>query len=387
MALRLTIDGEDLDRLPWEMMRDQFRDAWLANLSSCPLARNVVRRRPLIHVPPSREAGSPLKVLIVSASPADLSRQPVDIVLQGLERHLADLQREGKIVTKSLEEATLDAITRANEEYFDIFLFVGHGQAGNGREPAGIFLHDERNLQEKHKVSAEKLSQRINDKLPRMVFLASCQTSTNTPDGGTGFARTLLTASDIPAVVAMQTFVGGGSARDLTGWFLRNAAKGAPVDVALATARETLIRGNTPPGPDVFCGVMYLQSNSGDLFELNRDGNEHPIQFQDLKSETRGETYVEGTYNIRKEGTKFRVSWQFSVSKNGRSGTGKGSMSLKLLGANSTTIYEATRTLTVGANPLYPSSRKEASDVSLIDPEPVNILFDVNADSDTSGIL
>ena len=74
------------------------------------------------------------------------------------------------------------------------------------------------------------------------------------------------------------------------------------------------------------------------------------------------------------------------MTKNSRSGTGKGSMSLRLLNTNGREISEATRTLTVGANPLRPSSMKEASEENLISQMPANVLFDVNAESDTSGI-
>jgi hypothetical protein len=383
MGLRLIIGAEELDRLPWEMMYDRSRRNWLATLSDRPLTRTIVRRRP---PPPVREANSPLKALIVSASPPPLPRQPVNQVLQGLEHHLADLQREGKIVTKPLEEATLDTITRAMEEQFDVVLFVGHGEAGNEGASAGIFLHDELNHQSKRRVSAADLGRRVNDKLPRMVFLAACQSNASTQDGGIGFARALVTETDIPVVVAMQTFIEGGNAGDLAGWFLRNAAQGESVDVALAIARETLMRGNALPSADVFSGVMYLQASNADVFELSRTADAHPVPMQDTRSETSGDTVVTGTYTIRQESGSFKVSWKFSVTKNSRSGTGKGSMSLRLLDANGREISEATRTLTVGANPLRPSSMKEASEENLISQMPANVLFDVNAESDTSGI-
>lgn len=255
IQVRLEIESPTLETIPWEIINDE--DGWLSTNTERSFVRSFGKRQF-----PIREGATPLRVFVAYASPLDLARSPIESMRTEIETFLEKLEQGNRInVTRKLN-ATINDLDMTLLPKQDIFLFAGHGG------PGSIFLHDARS-ESRYPASPESLAQKINDNPPRLVFLASCQTSVANPDGGLGFAQGLWRmVPDIPALIAMQTYVDGKQAGRLAGKFLEVVTHGKPVDTGMNTAREELIRGAFPPTRDVFSAVLYLQSTTGDVFAM-----------------------------------------------------------------------------------------------------------------------
>lgn len=295
LRLRLLIEPPELAALPWETMHDG-KD-WLVMRSESPLVR---RFRAIGGQPPnSLTVQPPLRILFVGASP----KGRVGIELLDAEKQLVDtsaeLQRQQKARLYRMINPTLDELKKELAQDYHILLFLGHGSAADparinnpsaciyldGASDADLedhpFIRNEQEQRGERKepteanpVSAEMLAKTLEGKPTQMVFLSACYTAAASDKERSfeSFAQVL--AHQVPAIVAMQYFIGADKGAQLAASFLRSLGALRPADVALVEARSDLVDTPDLVTRDYFSPVMYLQYP-----DLDGIGGSFPVNF------------------------------------------------------------------------------------------------------------
>jgi hypothetical protein len=264
--IRLSIDtaAAELNAIPWELLRDPG-DAEagiginLAASDATPLSRYIAGVQEF--APPL--AAHRVKILVAIANPAGLDRyglQAIDVEAEwtSLQTALAGIDVELRLVA---QPCTLEAIEEGLREGAHVLHIVAHGAYSKSDQRAVIFLANRNNQvrflhADDH---AEALARHLrNGRGPgsvedgpeqggvRLVFLASCQTATQSPtDAYAAFAPRLVRAG-VPAVLAMQDLVPVDTARAFAQVFYRQLLRHGLVDLAANQARASMLSGQWP---------------------------------------------------------------------------------------------------------------------------------------------
>ncbi len=272
LRIRLWIDASavELHAVPWERLfyLQRGQPTALAASTFTPFSRYVGLELP--EAIPVRER--PIRLLFAIANPAGLPANlpAIDPVreAEALRQTLGNLQQAGQLhvtflpgrtglpapARAQLEEAgfqvdpgptTLDAILRRLPDVH-ILHFAGHGSFRRGPHPgAGVtFLFLENENGDLQRVADSDLTPRLAalDPLPRLIFLAACDTARIEPQSPTPFVGLgpQLVQAGVPAVIAMQDPVPDDLARRLTAEFYHHLAEHGVVDLALNQARQVV---------------------------------------------------------------------------------------------------------------------------------------------------
>ncbi len=291
----------------------------LANWELTPFSRFT--RLP-IPEPQLDRSDRPLRVLMAVSNPADLSE---------LEGELAAIDVKGEIINfceamKDVQDITvtilpgqtgfavkdlpaelrlskfkiLDSKTTINKVQEELLKhhvlhFLGHGvfEKGDFKPPTGgltpdqprpkrdnkratylVLENEEGNaLKVKDEDIVATLAQREESKLPRLIFLASCDTSKfdeRNPRPYTSLGPKLVEAG-FPAVVAMQDKVPMTVAKELTGKFYGSLLQHGVIDLALNQSRWFLYQNSADLKADWTIPVLYMRTPRGRLFSVNRE--------------------------------------------------------------------------------------------------------------------
>jgi hypothetical protein len=303
VRLRIDDGAAELQRIPWELLRDPGDGGVASDLAatpSTPFSRYIAGR----WKPGAPIFKRPIKVLVAVANPADLADiglSPIDAAAE-LAALGEAVRGDGDITLIPLEgPCTLEAIRRALGQGVHVLHFIGHGKYVDGQtflylcndagaaapaadtDIAGMI----RRLIDDPGVEAD-------DKL-RMVYLSSCQTAMT--DAATvrvgdeeddasgdrfGFRglAPLLIAAGAPAVLAMQDFVRIDTARVFSQAFYGELMARGEVDRAVNAARDRVINRKLPGAA---IPVLYMRLRSGELLgirgKLSIDKPDQPERF------------------------------------------------------------------------------------------------------------
>lgn len=278
---------EPLADLPWELIYDaRGEHGFLARSRSAPLVRRYTDVA-FPHKPPSK---GPLRVLVVTASPAGSpplsgERETEQIIgrlqkglglrdsLRLLWRHLQepgslpDLVRRlirGRRfeVVPPLHHATRAAlqerIAQANSagEGFHVVHFIGHGKA---TPDGGVVLLEGDDAPDP--VPAEHLAEMLDQPALNLVVLNACETA-STGELFQSVAEATVRRG-VPAVIGMQVPVLDGAAVDFAREFYRAWAAGEPIEVAVAYARRLVRQLGRGAAADWSIPVLYMGHTGG----------------------------------------------------------------------------------------------------------------------------
>lgn len=257
-----TTDAPELARLPWEFLYDPGQDDFLFSDKMKP----VIRWLDVDHPPPKLVVKPPLRLLVAIASPRDRPDLSVGAELARLDGALRDLVAQGRLITTSLEHATLEKLDDALLRHKPHMLhFIGHGDFVG--DDGVIFLESEVNAAA-DPITGRRLGVLLRNHLGslRFVYLNSClgaAVSHGDPFGGV--AQNLIRRG-IPAVIAMQFPIPDRVAVALARNFYRYLAHGQPVDTALTSARAVLFAD----GYAVEWGApaLHMRTPDGRLFDV-----------------------------------------------------------------------------------------------------------------------
>lgn len=259
IRLCLKIGPPELVALPWEAMHDGID--WFLMRKNIALVRRLPQR---IEFSPNFQVAGPLKILFIGGvSPSVLPNldRNIERLAEDLRESLTKDIEAQRVVFKAVLKASLKDLQTELPQDYHIVCFAGHG------EPDGIYLRAE--YDEYVRLSAKDLAEKgllARDSV-RVVFLAACKTAVPAQETQESFAQTLIKEANLPAVVAMQSYVSIGKAAPLVRQFFTSLSAGQPADVALAEARRTIL-GREGVVPDVVAPVMYLQTGRPRVFDI-----------------------------------------------------------------------------------------------------------------------
>jgi len=290
VRLRLIIADHALKQIPWEYFYvdllggapDSMRGFLVLDK-----AVSIVRHEPLPFPHPAlRPVPKGLKelsLLVAAASPQ--GEEPLDLEgeVRTIETAVASFDLAGvKIVPRVLRDATKQDLSQAllGTQSALIFHFAGHGSVGVRRDdfnsgvPKGegyVLLLADRASRQKESLSAEALSRELKGAGTRLAVLNACYSGTRTAAYPWSGIASALTASEIPAVLAMQFKVEHLAAEAFSRALYGALVRGLSLDEAVWSGRVAMLEtSNVDPGTvaNVEWGVPVLYSRlpNGALF-------------------------------------------------------------------------------------------------------------------------
>ena len=291
IRLRIDATAPELHTIPWELLREIEENAPaldLAASAATPFSRYLAGQTQ----PGSPILKRPIRVLVVIANPQNLAEyqlQPLAVDQEWATLQAATGKTEVTLVQLP-QPCTLAAIEAELRKGYHILHIIAHGQYRANADPlqpgvANLLLADDQH--QLLRVGADEFAQMLvrqlsapemlNQDRLRLVFLASCQTATqSSADAFRGFAPKLVQAG-VPAVVAMQDLVPVETARTFGMVFYQQLLQHGQVDLACNEARATLMAARLP---GACIPVLFMRLPSGLL--LGRFGQilgEHPDSF------------------------------------------------------------------------------------------------------------
>lgn len=262
IRLRLS-EAPELGNVPWEYLFSAANDRFLVLSAWTPIVRYLdlpTGTAPLT-------VASPLRVLVVIASPTDFPPLDVEREWNRLSDSVSDLESRGLVVMDRLERATLlDLQRQLRRKDYHILHFVGHG-GFDERADDGVLMFVDDSGRAKL-VTGRDLGTILHDhRSLRLAVLNACEGArTATDDPFAGSAQNLV-RQGIPAVVAMQFEITDGAAITFAHELYQAVSEGFPIDAALAEARRAIFGS----GNDIEWGtpVLYMRSTDGLLFDVD----------------------------------------------------------------------------------------------------------------------
>lgn len=265
LRLRLRLqDAPELADLPWELLYDRSSDGFLAQSNRTPVVRYVEAPRKV----PALAVRLPLRVLVLTASPAGLARLDTRREEQLLSQALAPLIAGGRVELERLAAATLTGLQHGlRSREIHVLHYIGHGEFDEEAGEGLLLLEDEQGHADP--ADAHRLGALLRDHPSlRLAVLNSCEGARNSrTDPFAGVAATL-TRQGIPAVVAMQFEISDEAAITLAGELYTALAEGLPVDAAVAEARKAIYLRTR--STEWATPVLYLRATDGLLFDIER---------------------------------------------------------------------------------------------------------------------
>lgn len=258
IRFKLNIEAPDLMDLPWEYLYDPESQTFPALSPRTPITRYTDPRQ---QEPPPLAFDSPLRILLVSAEPADQDPIDVEAELAQIIQAMDYLQHVGKVEIEVLDHATVRSLQAMSRRPFHVLHYIGHGAYDDRARTGMLVLEDEEG--EPHPVSATQLHYMLRDTTIRLTVLNACMTA----HGATGrsIAGQLMRAG-LSATLAMQFAISEHSATIFAGEFYRTLADGWPVDAAVAEGRKAVMFATDLNVMDWGIPVLFMRTRDGVLF-------------------------------------------------------------------------------------------------------------------------
>ena len=241
IRLRLQFaDCAELTALPWELLYDRHRDAYLALSVETPVTRSLG----LDDDPAAASVGHPLRVLVVVANPGGQETLDADREWLAINEALAPLTASGLVAVDRAPAGSLAAVARQlRRAEYHVLHYVGHGGRDHFRGHGVLALEDpERPDGPPRLTTGRDLAVVLRDhRSLRLVVLNACEGARDdAPDNPFAGIAPVLARAGIPAVIAMQFEVSDEAAVAFGGALYESLASGTALDVAVSDARKAV---------------------------------------------------------------------------------------------------------------------------------------------------
>jgi hypothetical protein len=244
----LDIRVREIARLPWELLTDNGVPVVL------PPGGGLVRARfPFAAAPEPTE--SPLRVLVVVGSAQPQLAAEAEVA--AIQRALSD--SPWRAHTEVLvEPSRAEFYERVEQLQPHVLHFIGHGRFAPGTESPVLDLMDAE-TGDRWTLSETDIRAGLLNWVPRILVLNACRTAEVAEQSGVWSIAEASTAAGMPAVVCMQGLVDSGVAVRFSDEFYRALNAGDRVDVAVATARRSIVRALDLDRRDWALPVLHLR--------------------------------------------------------------------------------------------------------------------------------
>jgi hypothetical protein len=266
LRLRLRIRAGELIALPWELVYDPERREFLSLSRRAPVVRHLTAPHPTV----ARPVSPPLHMLVVPASPSDLTPLDVEGEVKTLQETVKPLLEEGTLALDVLQTPTVRALWQhLTDRPPHIVHFIGHG--GFDGEEGYLALEDPAG--QTKRLDARELKVLLSNAPVRLAVLNACLTARDAVRHSPGdveraylgLAPALVDAG-LLAVVAMQFSLLDEGARVFAQDFYRMLARHRPVDEAVDQARVAMMVALGLERRDWAAPVLFMRGSTGELF-------------------------------------------------------------------------------------------------------------------------
>lgn len=242
LHVRLVVEPSELQQLHWERIYQPAGGGWfpLGTNANTPLSR---WKAPLDQVRPTPVLARPLQMLVVIASPANLSsRFDLDpISAEERQKLRQNLDALGEVQATYLESGTptpptLEAIRLELAKGYHFVHFLCHGAAAD----AGTVLYLEKADGSVDPTNASRLVESFQSlpSTPALCFLAACESAVqDRHDAFLALGPALVQQGGVQAAVAMSDKIGLDTAQVFAGQFYNRLLVHGLVDQAVNEAR------------------------------------------------------------------------------------------------------------------------------------------------------
>lgn len=268
LRIRLAIDPA-LDDLPWEFLYSPQKE-FLGLDPRTPIVRFIELPTPIAPL----KVDLPLNILVIVASPKDLTPLDVEAEKSRIASALDLLQAQGYVRVSILEGPDtwvrlIDAL-RPNETH--ILHYIGHGSFDESNNEGVLLMENEKS--EMQVIGSDLIRILLQGKSRlRLAVLNSCLGAHASAAEPFSSVAAAMVRAGIPAVIAMQFEVSDRAAEIISGTFYKSLALNFPVDAALTEARRQIallerdsLEWATP--------VLFMQVPDGQLFDISKPPDE-----------------------------------------------------------------------------------------------------------------
>jgi len=271
LRILLDTDGPNVSVIPWEFTVDpNARDEYLA------LRVPIIRSPHLIGPVSSSRVALPLRVLGVSARPADLPALDTQREREDISKAFWQRQTPGNVHIEWLEEDRWAELAEAIRSHpWHVLHIMSHG--GFDPETGGGYIQLSGEDGTARPISAADLARLISENPSlRLIVLNACESAFSSAEEIFTSTAEKLVREGVPAVVAMQYEITDKAALVFASSFYGQIAQGVPVDRAMTLAREAVkmsdgsLEWATP--------VLFLSSEETQIFAVPEQAHAMPRQ-------------------------------------------------------------------------------------------------------------
>jgi hypothetical protein len=258
IRIKLQIEPPTLASLPWEYLYDPGAQIFPALSPRTPVTRYIQPRQ---HELPPLPFEPPLRILLVSATPAD--ETPIDVHREQRQimQAMAHLQQAGKVEIERLDHATVHSLQAMLRRPFHVLHYIGHGVYDERSGGGMLALENEDGTV--HAIAAAQLQYLLQDTTIRLAVFNACLTARGA--AGKSIAAEL-TRAGLSATLAMEFAIPERSAIAFAGEFYRTVADGWPVDAAVSEGRKAMMFATDLHAMDWGIPVLFMRTRDGMLF-------------------------------------------------------------------------------------------------------------------------
>jgi CHAT domain-containing protein len=231
----IEFDSQLLSKLPWESLYIPELEIFPALYTRFSIVRNFPNPSPINR----RTLTPPLRILVVTASPKDLSLLALEDEILTMEKTLADAIRNGQAKLEIIRHATIDAIQQSLRRFQPhLFHFAGHAVASQESQDGLLILENSDGSM--RKLEASLLKSLLVDSNISLAVLNSCDTGTNnTVNAVTSLAGELVKGG-ITAAIATTEVLLDSAALMFSREFYRAFVDGYTLEESITEARKAI---------------------------------------------------------------------------------------------------------------------------------------------------
>jgi CHAT domain-containing protein len=266
LRIKLRLNAPELTAVPWELMYDGRVAEFVALSRQTPILRYVELPLP----DPDLSVTTPLRILGMLASPADLPPLEVDKEKAHLEEAVRRLQDGMRLELSWLGGQTWRDLQAALQNGpWHIFHFIGHAAGDDPGGQGALLLADE--YGDSFPLSAAQLGRLLADQPTlRLALLNACGGAQARQASHFASIASLLVQRGVPAVVAMQFAISDSAAIEFTTSFYAALTADLPVDAAVSEARKAISLA-LPDAPEWATPVLFTRAPDGVIWTMDQE--------------------------------------------------------------------------------------------------------------------